>query len=300
MKAMVTGASGLIGFNLLKELLDKGHEVIAVCRNKEYILERLPIKIINSPFYKLDWNTIEDIDILFHQAAITDTTATDEKKINFVNTTAPIKLFKEAIAHGCKKIIYASSTAVYGNSSTPFVEGLGEEPLNVYGKSKLALDKEAMNLAKEHPKVRIVGLRYCNVFGPGENFKGKNATMVYQFAQQMLKENPKIYKDGKQKRDYLYVKDVAFANLCALTAKESCVVNLGTGSPVSFNELIKILNETLGTSRSPEYMGPLPSSFQKNIKCDIKKAKEKIGFTPKYTFKEGVEDYYKSGSLVCL
>lgn len=278
-KILVTGAEGFIGSNLIKALKE-GYEIDK--------------KFMKTYFYEIDWDLIGNIDILFHYSAITDTTL-DEQKMIFVNSEAPIKLFKEAISHGCKKIIYASSTAVYGNSPTPFIEGKGENPLNTYGKSKLILDKNAMNLAKEHLEVTIVGLRFCNVFGLGESQKGKNATMIWQFAQQMLKARPKLFDNGEQKRDYLYIKDAVRANLYALkNVKESCIVNCSSGEPVSFNEIVNILNKVLGTNRKPEYIeNPYKSFFQKNIQCDIKKAKEKIGFVPKFSFREGIQDYYK-------
>tara|TARA_Y100000034_G_C6853327_1_gene387398 strand:- start:114 stop:1016 length:903 start_codon:yes stop_codon:yes gene_type:complete len=297
MKSLVTGASGFVGSNLVKELINKGHEVLAVTREKENNLSNLNVKIIETPFYELNWDEVGNIDTLFHEAAITDTTVTDEKEMSFVNTTAPIRLFKEAIAHGCKHIAYASSTGVYGNSPAPSIVGQGEEPLNEYGKSKLALDKEAMSLAKQHPEVIIVGLRYCNVFGPGESHKGKNANMVYQFAQQILQGRPKLFKHGEQKRDQIYVKDVALANLQSLNAKESCILNCGAGKPVTFNEMIKVLNEVLKTDKQPTYIDNPYPFFQTHTECDMTLTKEKIGFTTTYSFKEGVEDYFKSGKL---
>lgn len=296
-KILVTGATGFIGSNLIKKLQKDDYNVICVGTDKKNKLNGLCKKFIKTPFYEPNWNLIGNIDILFHQAAISNTTFNDEQKMIFVNSKAPIKLFREVISHGCKKIVYASSTAVYGNTSAPFIEGRGEKPLNVYGKSKLILDKNAMNLAKKHPNVIIVGLRYCNVFGPGESHKGKAANMIYQLAQQILNDRPRIFRYGEQKRDQIYVKDVIRANLCTLNAKESCVVNCGSGEPITFNEMIEVLNKVLGKNKKIIYIkNPYPF-FQNHTECDMKKAKEKIGFVPKFSFREGIEDYYKSGKL---
>ncbi|MCH7568126.1 MAG: NAD-dependent epimerase/dehydratase family protein [Nanoarchaeota archaeon] len=297
MRALVTGATGFIGSNLAKELDKKGWEVIALGKDNEQPLNNFSGKLIKKPFHEIDWNEIGNIDILFHQAAIVNTVFNDEKEMFFVNVETAIKLFKRAIIHDCNKIIYASSTAVYGNTPSPFVEGKSEEPLNIYGKSKLLLDRMAMKLAEKNPDIKIVGLRYCNVFGPGENHKGKMANMVYQLAQQILYDKPEVFKYGEQKRDEIYVKDVVKANLCALNAKESCVVNCGTGKPVSFNEIIAILNEILGKNKETIYIDNPYPFFQTHTECDMKKAKETIGFVPEYSFEEGVKDYYKTGWL---
>mgnify|MGYP001597904158 FL=1 len=285
-RVLVTGGTGFIGSNLVKALYKRGDEVICVGREEENDVKNFCQVFIDKPFYDLDWKAIDKIDILFHLAAVVDTTIRDEKQMIFVNSEAAIELFKKAILNGCKKIVYASSTAVYGNSPAPFVEGVGENPLNAYGKSKLILDKKAMELAKEYLEVKIIGLRYCNVFGPGERHKGKNANMVYQLAQQILHDKPRIFKNGEQKRDQIYVKDVISANLCALNAKESCVVNCGSGKSVSFNEMVKVLNEVLGMKKEIEYIdNPYESFFQTHTECDMKKAREKIGFMPEFSFR---------------
>jgi ADP-L-glycero-D-manno-heptose 6-epimerase len=297
-KTLVTGASGLIGSCLIKTLLERGHDVIAVTRERES-LSWFQGRIIQAKFYELDWGAIEDIDVLFHYAAITNTSLDDEGRMLFINAQAPIKLFEEAIVHGCKKIVYTSSTAVYGNSPAPFVEGDGENPLNSYGKSKLLLDRSAMELADAHPETTIIGLRFCNVFGPGESHKGQSASMVYHFAQQILKgERPKLFRNGEQVRDHLYVNDAVSANLCAMNATKSCVVNCGSKGAVTFNEIVKILNEVLGTKKEPVYIDKTPPhSFQTHVECDMKKAEENLGFVSRFSFKEAVEDYYKTGKL---
>jgi len=219
---------------LANNFLKKGDDVIVTARKKE---QKTNAKTISS---KIKWKKIKSIDALFHQAAITNTLIHDHEKMCKFNLEYSKKLFENAVKKGCKKIVYASSTAVYGDVQPPYQEAGPFNPLNAYGRSKLMLDWFAMDLAKKHD-VTIVGLRYCNVYGPGESHKGKMASMVYQLAQQKKQGLYKLFKWGDQKRDYIYVKDVVRANELAMNAEESCVVNCGYGSYTTFNEITEII-----------------------------------------------------------
>ncbi|MBS3157579.1 NAD-dependent epimerase/dehydratase family protein [Candidatus Woesearchaeota archaeon] len=299
MRILVTGGTGLIGSNLAEQLIKEGYEVLITGTDAEKAISGV-VKYLQPSFIGLNWKEIGKVDVVFHQAAINDTTNMDREEMFRVNVESSKKLFEEVVRNGCKKIVYASSTAIYGNSPAPYVEGKTKiVPLNPYAESKAELEKFAEEFGKKHPDIVIVGLRYCNVYGPGENFKGKRATMIYQLAQQMLNRNPKIFKDGEQKRDYIYVKDVVRANILASQAKESCVVNCGFGKPTTFNELINILNNILGTDREPEYIeNPYAGKYQDYTECDMALAKERIGFVPEFDIERGIKDYFKTGCLV--
>jgi ADP-L-glycero-D-manno-heptose 6-epimerase len=145
----------------------------------------------------------------------------------------------------------------------------------------------------------LVGLRYCNIYGPRESHKSTRATMIYQMAQQMQKANPKLFRNGEQTRAYAYVKDIVRANLLAAEASESCIVNCGYSSATSFNRLVEILNDVLGLQREPEYMdNPFEGNYQDNTTCDMTLAKEKLGYEPEFDIEAGIRDYYASGWLV--
>ncbi|MDO8515950.1 MAG: NAD-dependent epimerase/dehydratase family protein, partial [bacterium] len=234
---------------------------------------------------------------VFHEAAINDTENLDEKEMMRANVDSSIALFDYVLKNGCRKIVYATSTAVYGASPAPYVESKGVEPFNPYGESKKIMEEKAQELNKKYPDAVMVGLRYCNVYGPGESHKGKRATMIYQLAQQMRVKNPKLFKSGEQRRDYIYAKDVVTANMLALNAKESCIVNCGSGVPTSFNDLVKILNSVLGTDRVPEYIENTVARYQSYTECDMTLAKEKLGFVPEYDIEKGIRDYFASGAL---
>jgi len=298
MRILVTGGTGFVGSNIALKLMELGHEVLITGSDAEQKLPGFKGKYLQPDLIGIDWDAVGNVDAVIHEAAINDTTSLDEREMMRANVDASLALFEYAAAHGCKRIVYASSTAVYGATPAPYVEDKGLEPLNPYGLSKKVLDEKAMAFAAVHPEITVVGLRYCNVYGPRESHKGARASMIYQLAKQMAKGNPRIFKYGEQKRDYIYMKDVVEANLLALEAKESSVVNCGAGEATSFNEIIAILNKTMGLDRAPEYIeNPYAARYQNFTQCDMSKAKEKIGFVPKYDVQKGIADYYESGFL---
>ena len=153
--------------------------------------------------------------------------------------------------------------------------------------------KEAKKYIEKYPDSHIVGLRYFNVFGPREQYKGKMASMVWQLAKQMVDgKKPRIFKWGEQKRDQVYVKNIVQINLLALDAKESCIVNAGSGKAVSFNHIIEVLNEVLGFDYEPEYIdNPYEEFYQDFTQADLTNAKKYLNYEPKWNFEDAVKNY---------
>jgi ADP-L-glycero-D-manno-heptose 6-epimerase len=299
MRVLVTGGTGFIGSNIVQALLKEGHEVLITGHDAEQKIPGFDGKYLQTGLLGIDWDAIGEIDVLFHQAAINETTLKDRVEMMRHNLEASKTLFGHVVAKGCTRIVYASSTAGYGDAPAPYKEDGPMNPLNPYGESKKLLDEYAMEFAEKHPDVIVVGLRYCNVYGPGEQHKGKRASIIRQLAQQMTHCNPRVFKYGEQKRDYIYVKDVVLANLLAAKAPKSCVVNCGGGTATTFNQLIAIINYVLGTERKPEYIdNPYEAMYQNHTECDMSAAKEKIGFIPKYDLRAGIKDYHETGQLV--
>jgi ADP-L-glycero-D-manno-heptose 6-epimerase len=208
-----------------------------------------------------------------------------------------VEAFKNILNYAIKnqigRVIYASSAATYGNGECPMKVSQPAAPENIYGFSKAVMDNVARQYAAANSDMIIVGLRYFNVYGPGEFYKGKTASMIYQLYNQMRKDhNPRIFKMGEQERDFIYIKDVVKANLCALNnAKESCVVNVGTGIPRNFNDIIKCLNNELGKNLHTEYIENPYSFYQLKTQADISYTTEKTGYSPDYTLEKGIAEY---------
>jgi len=292
LRCLVTGGAGFIGSNLALELEKQGNEVIIVDNfssgHKENIVG-FNGKIIDADISK-NFEFNEKLDIIFHEAAITDPRFEDDDEMVRANVEGFKNIIKLAKRDNAK-LIYASTANLYGNGPTPMKEDQEKDMITIYGKSKLMMDE----LAKEYfDKMYIVGLRYFNVFGPREALKGRSASMIYHLGNKMKAgKRPRIFKMGEQIRDHIYVKDAVRATILAINAKKSEIYNVGTGIGTSFNELIVALNEALGTNLKPEYFeSPYDmKTYQSNTQADTTKAEEFLGFKAEYSLKQGIEDY---------
>ncbi len=298
-KYLVTGGAGFIGSNIAKTLEAQGHEVTVLddFQKNGNFKNLIGFKgdVIAADLFQF-LPTDMYFDAIFHEAAITDTTVMDQKEMMEQNVEAFKGLLNFAAENGIKKVVYASSAATYGNGPVPNVETQPTHPENVYGFSKAIMDNVARQFVEHNNDMTVIGLRYFNVYGPGEYYKGKMASMVYQLYLQMKAgKRPRVFKMGEQQRDFVYVKDIVKINLCALNnGKESGVYNAATGVPRDFNEMIACLNKEMGTKLEPEYIdNPYKAFFQVKTQADITKSKEKLGYTPDYTLETGIADYVK-------
>jgi len=301
MKVLVTGGAGFIGSNLALTLAEKGWEVVVLDNfSSGNYRNLLGFKgdVIADDILNVDLNRFKDIDAFFHQAAITDTTVRDQKLMMQVNVEGFRRFLDFAVKHN-RPFIYASSAGTYGNIPAPQQEDMAGVPINIYGFSKWIDDCLALQYMKIADSL-IVGLRYFNVFGPKEAHKGKMASMIWQLANQMKDgQRPRIFKWGEQKRDQVYVKDVVRANLLSLETKRSGIFNIGSGQATSFNKIIKVLNEVLGTDNEPEYIdNPHAGFYQEYTQANLTLAKEILGYSPQWTFEDAVKDYMQTVGFV--
>lgn len=296
MKALVTGGAGFIGSNLALYLEKEGHEVTVLddfSSGHENNLKGFKGEVLRADVATFQFSSkFKKLDAIFHQAAITDTTIADENKMFHANVDGFRNILDFAFRTGAK-VIYASSAAVYGKGPAPMKESQLPLPTHCYGVSKAKMDEMAKNAMKKENAPLIIGLRYFNVFGPRESYKGNASSMIYQLASQMKSgKRPRIFKWGEQKRDFVYVKDVLRANLLSFESTKSGIVNIGTGKATPFNEVIRILNELLGTSYEPDYFDNPYSFYQDHTEADLSLARTLIGYQPQYTTQEGMRDYF--------
>ncbi len=304
MHILVTGGAGFIGSNLLLELQKRYPDALIVAVDDFSSGCFKNLVDFKGEFISGDltdrglWEYLGKhygFDAIFHQAAITDTTVSDQRKMTEVNVNA-FRYLLDTVVERWRgaKVVYASSAAVYGNCPAPMAENGCLKPENVYGFSKLAMDMLAESYRRRYPELRVVGLRYFNVYGPNESHKGKFASMVYQLMVKMAKgQKPRLFKWGQQKRDFVYIKDVVKANLLAMERDVSGVFNVGYGKARSFNELVGILNEVLGTDYDIEYFDNPYDFYQNYTEADLTLSRKYLGYEPEYPLEEGVLDYYK-------
>ncbi len=298
---LVTGGAGFIGSNLTLALQEKWPDarltVIDDFRSGDFKnLLGYRGDFVAADLAMLDWREQfgeERFDAIFHLASITDTTLHEQFPQVHDNVESFRRLLRFARPNRTP-VIYASSAATYGAVTGMSRESDAAAPANVYAFSKVIMDNLARRAAADDPDWKIVGLRYFNVYGPREAHKGVPASMVLHLSRQMKAgKNPRIFKYGEQKRDFVYVKDIVQGTLRALEAKESGIYNLGSGRARSFNELIQVLNKSLGTNFEPEYFDNPHVHYQNHTEADLRGVRKSLGYEPQFTLEAGVADYMR-------
>lgn len=309
-KILITGGAGFIG-SQIAHYLDKNHPecdllVVDIFRSEDFLsngnlksfghfknLLGFSGKILQGDItQKSCIKEIENFnpDIIFHQAAISDTTALEQDLMIRTNLNAYKDLLDICVKNGAK-MIYASSAATYGDAPSPQSVFKCENPKNIYGFSKQMMDNLSLEYIKKF-NTHIVGLRYFNVYGKGEFYKNKTASMVLQFAHQILKGNaPALFeKSDEIYRDFIYIKDVIKANLLSIDGV-SGIYNVGTAKPRSFQDIADILQEKLGTNYGNKYIKNPYTAYQYFTQANMQSTYEKLGFEAEFSLEMGIEDY---------
>mgnify|MGYP001199297638 FL=1 len=268
--------SNLTSFGHYKNLV--GFKGDVICGN---INNQDDLSLLNK--YKFDY--------IFHHAAISDTRVYDQEIVIKTNVNSFIDILNIAIKDN-SVIVYASSAATYGSLPSPQIVGK-ENPENPYGFSKFLMDQIAYRYINENPDATIVGLRFFNVYGSREFYKGSTSSMVIQLGHQILDgKAPKLFEGSDQiKRDFIYIKDVIQANIKACSPKINGIYNVGTGIPRSFQDIANILQNELRSNLGTEYFPNPFQGYQMHTQANIESSKINLGFSPEYSLEEGIADY---------
>jgi len=303
--ALVTGGAGFIGSHVVHTLLTRGYRV----------------RVLDSLIGPGSWRRLADVldsveavqgdirdagavraavagvDVIFHKAALVSVPESVKRPSEYhaVDATATLNLLEEAKTAGVKRVIYASTSAVYGESpEQPKVETMRGLPISPYGIAKYAGELYLTAFAKLYV-MQTISLRYFNVFGPGQDPLSQYGAAVPSIVSKILtNEPPVIYGDGEQTRDFCHVSNVVHANLLAAEAKSLAgeVVNIGCGKRVSVNRIVELSNELLGKDVRSNFAPPREGDVRDSL-ADITEARRVLGYEPITSFDLGLRESIK-------
>jgi nucleoside-diphosphate-sugar epimerase len=303
-KALVTGGAGFIGSHLVDALVAADCDVTVLDNlstgnllNLKHIKDRIT-------FYKDDirdqeilFKAAKDCDIIFHQAAVVSVSQTVDNPVDsaMVNDMGTLFVLEAARKNRVKRVVLASSCAIYGDDpDLPKRENMNPKPQSPYAVQKLTGEFYARFYFKLYG-LETVCLRYFNVYGPKQDPSSPYSGVISIFmTKASAKKAPLIYGDGKQYRDFIFVKDVVKANLLAANGSEAKgkIFNIGTGRYISVNELWEKISQLAGNNIKPKYEPARPGDIRESV-ANIDYAKNVLGFEPDYSFEKGLKETFE-------
>jgi UDP-glucose 4-epimerase len=284
-RVLITGGAGFIGSNLANELA-ADNEVVAL--DNEYLgtPENLDADVLEA-----DLPT--DVDVVYHLAALSSRQMLEDnpRQGARVNVEGFVNVVEQAREDGCETIVYASTSSIYGSQTEPCPEDMAVEAATGYDASMMGRERYAEYYSNFHD-LKLAGMRFFSVYqgyGGAEEHKGEYANTVSQFTEQIASgESPVLWGDGSQTRDFTHVSDIVRGLVLAAEDRLDGVYNLGTGESYSFNEMVALINEKLGTHVEPVYE-PVPiENYVYHTCADAAKFREATGWEPEIDFEDGV------------
>ena len=307
---LITGIGGFIGSSLARALLARGEQVRGVDNfstgNRENIAELLDHVDFRETDI-LDLNAMHKacagVDFVLHQAAIPSVpkSVLDPLGSNRANLDGTVNVLVAARDAKVKRVVFAASSSVYGETPTlPKRESMTPDPISPYAVAKLASEHYLISFYRCY-QLETVALRYFNIFGPRQDPSSPYSGVLAKFITIMLRgEQPAIYGDGEQSRDFTYIDNAVEANLlaCKAPAAQAAgqVFNVATGRRVSLNETFKLLQGLTSYSGQPKYEAERGGDIKHSL-ADISKAEAALGYKPKVDFEEGLRrtvEWYRS------
>jgi len=294
MKVLVTGALGFIGSNIVERLVKEGHAVTALdsmhTGSEENVLAvKDKIKIVKADSGELA-KTGEKYDIIIHEG----TSSSSPMYKNDPHLVAKaiddwISILEYAKANKTR-IVWAATSSVYSGHAPLHREDMDVKVTDFYTEARYEMERLAQ-LYNMLYGVESIGLRYFSVYGPHERSKGKYANLISQFLWDMQKgEQPVVFGDGSQTRDFTYVSDVVEANMLAMKSRVKFgIYNVGTGHSITINEMIAMLGRKLGKDIKPKYVGNPIKNYVQDTLADTRKAEKELGFKAIVSLEQGIE-----------
>lgn len=301
MHFLVTGGAGFIGSNIVEELIGQNEQVRIIddfSTGKAENIEPFKgdIELVEGDIrdYETVCRAMRGIDIVLHQAALPSVPRSISNPVtsNEVNVTGTLNVLVAARDNGVKRVVYASSSSVYGdNPKLPKDESMIPNPLSPYAVSKLAGEKYCQVFSKVY-NLETVSLRYFNVFGCRQDPNSQYSAVIPKFIKAMMNgSRPVIFGDGEQSRDFTYVKNVVSANILAASAdcERGTVVNCACSGQTTLNELVRKINIILGKNIEPVYEKPRPGDIKHSF-ASIVAAEKSLGYKPVVDFDTGIQE----------
>ena len=301
MKYIVTGGAGFIGSHIVEELAKQNHEVVIVDNlfsgkreNIAPFLVKDKVRFVQGSITDLPLlqKIFAGADGIFHEGAIASVPRSIANPVatNEANVTGTLNVLVAARDCGVRKVLFASSSSVYGNTPTlPKQEDMIPSPLSPYAVSKFT-GEQYLRVFSEVYGLKTVSLRYFNVFGPRQDPTSQYAAVIPNFITRILNgQSPIIHGDGEQTRDFSYVKDVVQANIRAMESDAQGVFNVAYCRRINLKELALTIMDLTGITVPMTFDPPRPGDVRDSL-ADITRAKQAFGYAPEYTVRSGLEE----------